>query len=67
LAKKYRILATGEGVWWKGHESEKGSSVHLLVGEYQGVPFEVSVEAMVILDEAGRVTEVLVRRTRNGI
>jgi hypothetical protein len=67
LAREYAVGGTSSGVPWEGHETGEGSSVDLLVGEYQGVPFRVAVEALVVLDRTGRVTRVLVRRTRLGI
>ena len=70
LSRQYSGLSVGlgDGRSWDPTlpALHSAHSIQLLVGEYRAL-FVTSVEALIVVDEGGRVRAVLVRRTTLGI
>jgi|ERR1700693_5105040 len=70
LLRRFKILGEGQGRGpWLSREAfrEGDYYFHIVVGEYQGLPYRKTVEAFVCLDEEGSKPEVFVRRTAEGL
>lgn len=73
LASRYKVLGVGNGDSWRPSleaftKPASGlTGVHVLVGEYRGLPYKTAIEAQVLLRPDGSVSDVQVRRTRDAL
>ena len=77
LNQRYKLIGEGPGAaeWFRGAGRRESTSavteagdysLHILLGRYRGLPYKMTVDAVVVVDNRGIVKQVKVRRSGEG-